>query len=218
MHRRGETDGVGTSVVGGSDHLPGLAGRGGRPGPRRFSGDGLQVAAALARRRHSGSGGPVLAAACSPRRLPAAREQAIVSCRRRCRVGPHRIGWMLGEAPSTVHAVLRRQQLRGCGSWTDPPARWCATSATGLESWSTSTSRSRAGSPDGGGHLMLGRAAGHRDRRHGWPMTSCMSPWTTARGWRIWRSIPMSAARRRLASPAGRWPGSPDSGSPWRRS
>lgn len=66
----------------------------------------------------------------SPRRLPAAREQLIVACRIRCRVGPHRIGWMLGEAPSTVHAVLRRQQLPRLWELTDPPARWCATSAT----------------------------------------------------------------------------------------
>jgi transposase len=47
----------------------------------------------------------------SPRRLSAERERAIVACRQACRVGPHRIGWALGEAPSTVHAVLRRHQL-----------------------------------------------------------------------------------------------------------
>jgi transposase len=47
----------------------------------------------------------------SPRRLPAAREQAILAWRQSPRVGPHRIGWALGEAPSTVHAVLRRHQL-----------------------------------------------------------------------------------------------------------
>ena len=58
----------------------------------------------------------------SPRRLPAAREQAIVACRLRCRVGPHRIGWMLGAAPSTVHAVLRRQQLPRL--WELDPTDW----------------------------------------------------------------------------------------------
>ena len=47
----------------------------------------------------------------SPRRLSPEREQAIVACRRTYRVGPHRIGWALGEAHSTVHAVLVRHQL-----------------------------------------------------------------------------------------------------------
>jgi transposase len=51
----------------------------------------------------------------SPRRRSAEREHAIVACRQACRVGPHRIGWALGAAPSTVHAVLRRHQL---------PRRW----------------------------------------------------------------------------------------------
>jgi transposase InsO family protein len=103
----------------------------------------------------------------SPRRLPTAREQAIVSCRLRCRVGPHRIGWMLGEAPSTVHAVLRRQQL---------PRLWELDRPTGQV---VRYQRQRPGElihvdvkkqgriPDGGGHRVLGRAGGHRDRRHG---------------------------------------------------
>jgi transposase InsO family protein len=46
----------------------------------------------------------------SPGRLSVAREQAILAYRATHRVGPHRIGWALGEAPSTVHAVLRRYQ------------------------------------------------------------------------------------------------------------
>jgi transposase InsO family protein len=103
----------------------------------------------------------------SPRRLPPAREQAILACRIRCRVGPHRIGWMLGEAPSTVHAVLRRQQL---------PRLWELDRPTGQ---AVRYQRQRPGElvhidvkkqgriPDGGGHRMLGRAGGHRDRRHG---------------------------------------------------
>ncbi len=103
----------------------------------------------------------------SPRRLPEAREQAIVACRIRCRVGPHRIGWLLGEAPSTVHAVLRRQQL---------PRLWELDRPTGQV---VRYQRQRPGElvhvdvkkqgriPDGGGHRMLGRAGGHRDRRHG---------------------------------------------------
>jgi transposase len=76
----------------------------------------------------------------SPRRLPTAREQAILAWRQAHRVGPHRIGWALGEAPSTVHAVLARHQLPGCGSWTGRPGRWRATNASGQASWSMSTS------------------------------------------------------------------------------
>jgi transposase InsO family protein len=44
----------------------------------------------------------------SPRRTPAALEQAILRCRAELREGPHVIGWALGIAASTVHAVLRR--------------------------------------------------------------------------------------------------------------
>jgi len=44
----------------------------------------------------------------SPRRTPAALEQAILRARAELREGPHVIGWALGVAASTVHAVLRR--------------------------------------------------------------------------------------------------------------
>ena len=44
----------------------------------------------------------------SPMRLSHAREQAILAHRERTLEGPHRIGWALGEAPATVHRVLRR--------------------------------------------------------------------------------------------------------------
>jgi transposase InsO family protein len=44
----------------------------------------------------------------SPARLSHAREQAILQRRRSTLEGPHRIAWALGEAPATVHRVLRR--------------------------------------------------------------------------------------------------------------
>jgi len=44
----------------------------------------------------------------SPRRTPRAVEQAILRTREELREGPHVIGWALGVAASTVHAVLRR--------------------------------------------------------------------------------------------------------------
>jgi transposase InsO family protein len=44
----------------------------------------------------------------SPRRTPATIEQAVLRARRELRVGPHPLGWALGLAASTVHAILRR--------------------------------------------------------------------------------------------------------------
>ena len=44
----------------------------------------------------------------SPRRTPEAVERAILRTRAELREGPHVIGWVLGLAASTVHAVLRR--------------------------------------------------------------------------------------------------------------
>jgi transposase InsO family protein len=44
----------------------------------------------------------------SPTRLSHAREQAILRRRWSTLEGPHQIAWALGEAPSTVHRVLRR--------------------------------------------------------------------------------------------------------------
>jgi transposase InsO family protein len=47
----------------------------------------------------------------SPNRTPVAVEDAILRARELLREGPHVIGWALGLAASTVHAVLRRH---GC--------------------------------------------------------------------------------------------------------
>ena len=44
----------------------------------------------------------------SPRRTAARIEQAVLAARRELRVGPHPIGWELGLAASSVHAILRR--------------------------------------------------------------------------------------------------------------
>jgi transposase InsO family protein len=47
----------------------------------------------------------------SPRRTPAAVEQAVLRARRELRLGPHPLGWALGLAASTVYAILARH---GC--------------------------------------------------------------------------------------------------------
>src|SRR5262245_35345077 len=44
----------------------------------------------------------------SPRKTPDVVEQAILRAREELREGPHVVGWALGIAASTVHAVLRR--------------------------------------------------------------------------------------------------------------
>jgi transposase InsO family protein len=54
----------------------------------------------------------------SPRRTSEVVEQAILRCRAELREGPHVIGWALGIAASTVHAVLRRQ---GCSRLVTRP-------------------------------------------------------------------------------------------------
>src|SRR4051812_46800238 len=55
----------------------------------------------------------------SPRRTPAGVEQAVLQRRRASRLGPHPIGWELGLAASTVHAILHRHGL----SHLNPPTR-----------------------------------------------------------------------------------------------
>ena len=100
----------------------------------------------------------------SPSRLPADREQAILVCRQACRLGPHRIAIQLGEARSTVYAVLRRHRM---------PRLWELDRPTGQV---VRYQRSRPGElvhvdvkklgriPAGGGHRVLGRQAGRRTR------------------------------------------------------
>ena len=44
----------------------------------------------------------------SPRRTPPAVERAVLRARHELRLGPHELGWRLGLAASTVHAILRR--------------------------------------------------------------------------------------------------------------
>jgi len=64
---------------------------------RRFHTEGLQGLGDRSSRPHR-----------SPARLSPDRERAILARRQATLEGPHRIAWALGEAPSTVHRVLRR--------------------------------------------------------------------------------------------------------------
>ena len=111
----------------------------------------------------------------SPRRTPTRLERRVVGLRVSRRWGPARIAYRLGMAISTVHKILRRY---GCPplAWTDP--------ATGVRIKGT---RRQVNSyvheapgdlvhvdikklgkiPDGGGHKVLGRAAGQKNTRRG---------------------------------------------------
>jgi transposase InsO family protein len=64
---------------------------------RRFVAEGLEGLRDRSSRPHR-----------SPSRLSRQRERAILARREQRLEGPHRIAWALGEAPSTVHRVLRR--------------------------------------------------------------------------------------------------------------
>ena len=64
---------------------------------RRFAAEGVEGLRDRSSRPHR-----------SPMRLNPAREAAIVARREAMLEGPHRIAWALGEAPATVHRVLRR--------------------------------------------------------------------------------------------------------------
>ena len=56
----------------------------------------------------------------SPSRTPAAVEKAVLRARAELRLGPHPLGWALGLAASTVHAILKRN---GCSRLRPRPDR-----------------------------------------------------------------------------------------------
>ena len=77
----------------------------------------------LARFRSEGEAGLCDRSSCpatSPRRLSADAEQRILRLRRRRKLGPHRLGAILGVPRSTCYAVLRRHGLERL-DWMDRP-------------------------------------------------------------------------------------------------
>src|SRR5215471_5584121 len=56
----------------------------------------------------------------SPRRTAVVVEQAVLCARRELGEGPHMLGWRLGLAASTVHAILRRHGHSRLSSSTSP--------------------------------------------------------------------------------------------------
>jgi transposase InsO family protein len=100
----------------------------------------------------------------SPRRLSAEREQAIVAWRQRYRVGPHRIGWALGEARSTVWAVLARHRLPRLAELDRPTGQVVRYQRQQPGELVHVDIKAQGRIPEGGGHRLLGRAEGGRRR------------------------------------------------------
>jgi transposase InsO family protein len=102
----------------------------------------------------------------SPRRTPTRTERRIIKVRVLRRWGPHRIGYLLGLHPSTVHRVLTRYRLAKL-RWLDRP--------TGQAIRRMEPTRcgeivhidvKKLGKiPAGGGWRMLGRAVGGHNRQ-----------------------------------------------------
>jgi transposase InsO family protein len=95
-----------------------------------------------------------------PRRLPLARETAIVEMRVRHRVGPHRIAWVLGESRSTVYAVLRRHRMPRLAHLDRPTGRPVRYEKDRPGELIHVDVKKLGRIPEGGGHRILGRAGG----------------------------------------------------------
>jgi transposase InsO family protein len=101
----------------------------------------------------------------SPRRLSAEREQQIIDRRNSELEGPHPIGWALGIAPSTVHKVLRRNNMpRLCDidRATQTVVRYQKERPGELIHIDI---KKQARIPDGGGWKVLGDQVGRRNNR-----------------------------------------------------
>jgi transposase InsO family protein len=102
-----------------------------------------------------------------PRALPEREVRRILVARRRLRVGPHRLGPLLGHSRSTVYGVLRRHgvsRLAHADRLTGVPVRYVRERPGEL----VHVDVKRLGRvPDGGGHRMLGPDA-RRDRGIGY--------------------------------------------------
>lgn len=111
----------------------------------------------------------------SPRRTPTRVERRVIGMRVSRRWGPARIAYRLGMQPSTVHKILRRY---GCPplSWTDPATgvriKWARRKVHGYVHDAPGDMvhvdiKKLGRISDGGGHKVLGRQQGKRNRRAG---------------------------------------------------
>jgi transposase InsO family protein len=106
----------------------------------------------------------------SPRQTPAAVEERVVRLRCEHRIGPGRLAARTGIAASTAHRILRRHSLPALAALdraTGEPVRRHERARPGELVHIDVKKLGRI--PDGGGHRVLGRAAGspNKDRRNG---------------------------------------------------
>lgn len=110
-----------------------------------------------------------------PNQTPVRRERRVIGMRVARRWGPARIGYHLGMHPSTVHKILTRYRCLRL-SWTDPatgaPVRAVRRKVVRYEHANPGDLvhvdiKKLGRIPDGGGHKVLGRAAGAKNRRKG---------------------------------------------------
>ena len=101
----------------------------------------------------------------SPRRTPTRTERRIIKVRFLRRWGPARIGYLLGLNPATVHRVLTRYHLARLAHLDRATGRVIRRYERSAPGDLVHVDIKKLGNiPDGGGHKVLGRAAGRRNR------------------------------------------------------
>ncbi|MGW2515421.1 IS481 family transposase [Streptomyces scopuliridis] len=101
----------------------------------------------------------------SPHRTPTRTERRIIKVRVLRRWGPARIGYLLGLNPATVHRVLTRYRLARLAHLDRATGRVIRRYERSAPGDLVHVDIKKLGNiPDGGGHKVLGRAAGRRNR------------------------------------------------------
>jgi transposase InsO family protein len=148
--------------------------------PLRRAAERFQVAPTTAKRwadryREQGAAGMIDRSSrphSSPRRTPTRLERRIINVRVTRRWGPARIGSLLKIAASTVHRVLTRFALPRLADLDRATGRSVRATIRRYEHPHPGDLvhvdiKKLGNIPDGGGHKVLGRAAGRRDRHRG---------------------------------------------------
>ncbi|MET7932001.1 IS481 family transposase [Streptomyces sp. NPDC005349] len=101
----------------------------------------------------------------TPLRTPPAREEEVCELRRSRKLGPARIGPILGMPPSTVHRVLVRHGLNRLAFMDRPTGQVIRRYERDQPGELVHVDVKKLGRiPDGGGHRVLGRQAGRTTR------------------------------------------------------
>ena len=103
-----------------------------------------------------------------PHALPAAQVRRVLAARRRRRQGPHRLGYHLGMARSTVYGVLRRHHMSRLAHLDRPSGAVVRYQRQHPGELVHIDVKKLGRIPDGGGHRIHGRADGARGRGIGY--------------------------------------------------